>query len=283
MIPESIAADPILLRGAVGILSYIDDLPDDAAGILRFGEVGTVLVEAGSVCWAMAADMEHRFAELLRHQRNPPLDRGFLEGVLASCRSSGVPIAEGLLRSGEITERGLRAAIFRQSVESIAHIAQKHVGPPEFHARLGSGFDARFRFSPVEILAALGARRDHVHAAIARQHLAGLVMPETAAAAFLRDEQTLTLDVIASVDASLARIDSLCQAGLWALDLFDVVGAADPSTFVASGTWRGRDHTATVVAWRIAPITYVALTPSRAAASVLVSRLAERRRAGSLS
>ena len=279
MVPESIAADPILLKGAIGILSYIDDLPSDAAGVLRFGDVGAVLVESSPVCWATAVGMEQRFAELLRHQRNPPLDRGFLEQVIQRCRASGSSLGDALLGSGEITEPGLRAAIFRQSVESIAHIARQSSAPPEFIPRPGSSFAARFRFSTVEILAALGARRDHALAALARQHLSRVVMPETAVAAFLRDEHSRAPDVIAAVDAGLSRIDTLCEAGAWALDLFDLVSAADPSTFLAAGTWRGRGRTACVVTWRVAPITFVALTSSRAAAAVLVGRIAERRRA----
>ncbi len=282
MIPPSIAPDPMLLRGAVGVLARIEGLPLDASGVLRYGSSGAILVERRSVCWATATGMENRFAELLRHQRNPPLDRRFLEGVIERCRASGTPLGEGLLESGEITEPGLRSAIFRQSVESIAHIAREHAGPPDFVARAAPTYAARFKFSPVEIFAALGARRDHVQATVARQHLESIVAPGTAAAAFLRSDETAAPEVVAVIHGSDATVETLWESSAWTLNLFEVVSAVDPTAFLAMGTWRGRERAASAVAWRIAPLYFVALCPHRAAAAVLVGRLAEHERKGTL-
>ena len=79
-----------------------------------------------------------------------------------------------------------------------------------------------------------------------------------------------------------ARVETLWESSEWALDLFEVVSAADPSAFLAMGTWRGRDRAAAAVAWRVGSLHYVALCASRAAAAVLVGRLAEQRRKGTL-
>lgn len=282
MIPPSIAPDPMLLRGALGVLTRIEGLPPEATGVLRYGTSGAILVEHRAVCWATASGMENRFAELLRHQRNPPLDRHFLESVIERCRTSGLPLGEGLLQSGEISEPGLRSAIFRQSVESIAHIAREHAGPPEFVSRSASTYAARFKFSPVEIFAALGARRDHVQATVARQHLESIVTPGTAAVAFLKSDEAVAPEVLAVVHGGEAKVETLWESSAWALSLFEVVDAVDPATFVAMGTWRGRERAAAAVAWRIAPLHFVALCPHRAAAAVLVGRLAEHERKGTL-
>lgn len=282
MIPPSIAPDPTLLRGAIHVLARIEGLPLDASGVLRYGTSGAILVEQRAVCWATAAGMENRFAELLRHQRNPPLERGFLESVIEQCKASGTPIGEGLLSSGQITEPGLRSAIFRQSVESIAHIAREHAGPPDFVPRAASSYAARFKFSTVEILAALGARRDHVQATVARQHLESIVTKGTAAAAFLESEESAAPEVVAVVNGDDASVETLFESSLWARNLFAIVSASDPTAFLAMGTWRGREHAAAAVAWRVGPLHFVALCPHRVAAAVLVGRLAEHKRKGTL-
>jgi hypothetical protein len=283
MIPPSIAPDPVLLRGAVSVLARIEGLPLEAAGVLRFGRSGTVLVEERSVCWATATGMEQRLGELLRHQRNPPLDRRFLESVVDQCKSSGIPLGEALLRSGEITPAGLRSAIFRQAVEAIAHIAREHPGPPEFTPRSRSTYDARFKFAPAEIFAALGARRDHAQATVARRHLESIVTPGTAGVAFLRNGDECVPEVVAVAHAAGARVETLWESSAWALDLFELVQSVDPTAFLAAGTWRGSQASASAVAWRLPPLYFAALCPSRAAAAVLLGRVTELQRAGGLS
>lgn len=280
MIPESIFPDPDLLEGALAVLGRIESMPEGATGVLRF-PTGSVLLESGSVCWAVASTMEQRLTDLLRHQRSPPLDRRFLEELLANCQRDKRPLGEALLASGEISESGLRTALFRQSVEAIAHIARTGDRGAEFVPHLGSAYDARFRFCTAEIFAALGARRDRALAAAARRQLETTVAAETTALAFARDASSLAL--VAVVHGQSCRVEELRDACLWTAGLFDVVELIEPQAFLATGSWGGgstrRDTTVcSVVVWRSLGLYFAALCTGSAAAAVLTSRIAQRER-----
>lgn len=281
MIPESIYPDPELLDGAVAVLSRIESMPEGATGVLRF-PTGSVLLESGRVCWAVASTMEQRLTDLLRHQRSPPLDRRFLEEVIADCQRDKRPLGEALLASGEISESGLRTALFRQSVEAIAHIARTSDRGAEFVPHQGSAYDARFRFCTAEIFAALGARRDRALAAAGRRHLETIVGPGTPALAFARDENSAGHALIAVVHGQACRVEELRDACLWTAGLFDVVALFEPQAFLATSTWGGggarRDTTCSAVVWRSLGLYFTALCTGSAAAAVLTSRIAQRER-----
>lgn len=283
MIPESIFPDPELLEGAVAVLRRIESMSDDATGVLRFPG-GSILLESGRVCWAVASTMEQRLTDLLRHQRSPPLDRRFLEEVLASCQRDSRPLGEALLASGEISESGLRTALFRQSVEAIAHIARTRGVGAEFVPHQGSAYDARFLFCTAEIFAALGARRDRALAAAARRQLETLVSSETTALAFARDPGSATQPVMAIVHGQACHVDELREACVWTAGLFDVVELVEPRAFLATGTWGGgvsrRERTVacSAVVWRSLGLYFTALCTTSAAAAVLTGRIATRGR-----
>jgi len=271
---SSLPPEPITHVDTLRVLTFVDDLSPDATGVLRFGDAGTILVESRLICWAVAGGMEQRLTDLLRHQRNPPLDRGFLEVTVRDCRASGAPLGQALLASGQITEQGLRTALFRQAVQAIAHIARDaEDAPPEFVRRESSRYDARFSFSSAEIYAALGARHDRALAAVARRHLDGVLVPGTTGVASLAcDPRT----VISAVNGARLRLEALCEACAWSAGLLSVVGEVRPGAALAMATWYAgepRLPAASVVAWRTNGLQLTAIADTRASAAVLAQRV----------
>lgn len=246
------------------------------------------LVESGRVCWAVAEGMERRLSDLLRHQRRPPLDRDELEGILRACRTSGTPLGEALLSRGRITEQGLRSALFRQATEAIAHIAILSNGGAEFIPHGGARYDARFPFSPVEIYAALGARKDRATAAAATRELESIVPEGAVAFAFDVDESQQVGAVMTVIGDPAFRVAELLDACTWARSLFELASAVDPSIAIATGRWRdgGRSlglgtSQASLVTWRSMGLLFCSLCSTQGAYAVLTGRLANAQHGGS--
>ncbi|MCB9594777.1 MAG: hypothetical protein H6719_18800 [Sandaracinaceae bacterium] len=273
-IPPSIPADAALLHGAVELLGTIEELPSDATGVLGFGSYGKVLVESRSICWAVALGMEQRLTELLRHQRNPPLPREFVDDLFRECKRTGRHLGETLLASGEISEAGLRTALFRHTTEAIAHIARSGAKCEGFVPHAQAGYDARFVFTPPEVLASIGGRCDRALAAAARVHLDVRLVPDSQGLAFIRDARMSTPVIVAVGAQTDLRVAHLLDLASWASSLFDVADLFDPGVRFVTGTWRSSNA---VVAWRDGETYYAARCASRAAATILAARLDEAR------
>jgi hypothetical protein len=257
-----------MLAAASELLAAIERLPPRATGALHFGREGVVLLEAGLVCWAVASGMELRLSELLRNQRNPPLDPAALERLVRECHERRTPLGEALVESGQVTADGLRLALFRQTAEAIAHIARGGATPDAFVAHARSGYDARFVFRPVELLASLGGRRHRAAAAAARAHLAATLVAEASAVAFVRDAGEAVL-VAAAGDASV-RVADVVRAGAYAAALFDAAHEIDPRARIAVASAGGAGA---LVCWRAGDALVVAPCSGRALAVRLVAAL----------
>lgn len=270
-IPPSIPADAAMLQGAVAILTEIEGLPADAAGVLSFGDRGTILVESGSICWAMASSMPQRLTELLRHQRNPPIDRAYLQSLVLECQTTHKPLGEALLASGHISETGLRSALFRQTAEAIAHMARMGVASTSFVPHASASYDARFRYAPLEVLSALGARNERALAASASAQLARTIGPadgpfgaQASGFACIAEHAATWPTLIASRGAS--DIPRALALGRWALEVFSAVRGFTHELSVVAGRCEDEQH---LVAWRDGGIHFVACC-SNAATSALV-------------
>ena len=255
------------LRGAVDVLRAIEGLPSDATGVMGFGERGTILVEAGRICWAVAPGMGRRLTELLRQQRNPPIDRSLLRQLVHQCERTKQPLGEALLAGGHITEAGLRAALFRQTEEAIAHIGLAGARRPRFIPHTKAGYDPRFRYSTSEILVALGARNDRAHAKVAQQHLVAFAGRSDAAFAFLRGDPP---SVVACLSAAHLTTRELLTISRWVISTFDVSSIAAEEPGLVTCRW-GRSTS--VVCWRVRETYYVALCTSRAPLALITTRL----------
>lgn len=270
-VPPSVRPDHAAIDGTLRVLARVEALPVGATGVLRFADAGTILVESRLVCWAVATRMRQRLTDLLRHQRSPPLDRAFLEATVRRCRESGTPLGQALLSSGQITEAGLRTALFRQTVQAITQIgSEAPLAAPEFTPHASHAYDARFLFETADIFAALAAREDRALAAAGKAHLEQILAPGTTGVC--AEERTGGL--VAVVHPARMRVETLSEASTWSRGLFAVVSTLRPDCTLAVGTWRGIERAPSVVTWRAMGLHFTALTDSRAAATVLACRIA---------
>lgn len=259
--------DASVMLGAADLLASIEALPPDAVGILQYDAFGGVLVESRSVCWAFASGMKRRLSTLLRQQRSPPLELDYIEALLDECRSTGKPLGETLLATGNISQEGLRTALFSHIVEAIARIAQSGAGYAGFTPHDGA-YDAGFVFTTAEILAGLGARRDRAQAAAAKRGLRTTLVPGTRGLAFVRDGiGPVTIAVEGTPSLHVPEILDMCD---WASSLFDVTTVFDGDVRIATGSGAS---SGSVVTWMAGETQYVALCETRAASALLIARI----------
>jgi hypothetical protein len=270
-IPPSIPVGASLLNRTLDLLDRVETLPQDAAGALRFGAQGMLLVEARSLCWATAAGMQPRFTEILRYQHNPPLSREFLHELYRQCMDGQAPLVDALLSTGNVSEPGLRAALFRHICEAVAHISLSGARFEEFVPR--APYRARFSFSTAEILAGLGARCDPGLALVAQRELSEMLVPDTSGWAFVRDAGKGS-PVIIAVDGSFAvRGAEMLDICGWASSVFDVTAVFDNDVRIASASWF---DDRCVVAWRTKNTYFAASCAGRPGAARLLSALERR-------
>ena len=270
---SSIPANPGLIAAVLRLLDLIDDLPRGATGALHFGDAGMILVESKRICWAVARGMRLRLTEILRRQTTPPLAREAVEEIYRACKDSGTPIGEALVKSGVISEAGLRAALFKHNGEAIVSLAQNGALAERFVRHSRTGYDPKFAFSACEVLAMLGARDDPARAALAQGELGSILVQDSVGAAFVRSGASSGPLVIAADPGCELSVKDLLQACHWVSGLFDVARTFDPEVFAARAALGDR---AMLVTWRSKDVEYLGLCSSRPAAARLVSRLSER-------
>lgn len=250
------------------VLQAIEALPEHATGALRFGDRGVVLVDSRRICWAIASNMPQRLTDLLRKQRNPPLERSFLAAVFRDAQARGIPMGEALLATGEITEHGLRAAVLGQVTAAIARIASDAVSDLTFEPYDGLRYDTRFVFRPAVVFERLGALGHRVGAALARRDLAAWLDPATTALAFARDTGSRIPTVVAMANAESLSMSDLLAIG----DKLRAPQHGSSSAQLRSLRWS--DH-AQIVAWNHGELSFAALCADERAAG-LSMRLAQR-------
>jgi hypothetical protein len=257
------------MLGAADLLASVESLPPDAVGLLQYGKSGTVLVESRAVCWAFASGMRRRLSTLLRQQRSPPLEASYIEALIEDCRRTSRPLGEVLLASGDISQEGLRAALFSHVVEAVARIAQSGADCVGFTPHDRASYDPRFTFSTAEVLAALGARRDRAQAAAAKRGLRTTLVPGSRGLAFVREE--IGPVAIAVEGTPALRVPEILDMCGWASSLFDLTTVFDDDVRIATG---GGGSNA-VVTWKAGDTQFVAVCENRAASALLIARIDE--------
>ena len=212
--------------------------------------------------------MKRRLSSLLRQQRSPPLEHDYVESVLRECQATGRPLGEALLAGGQISEEGLRAALFSHVAEAVARIALSGARCDTFNPRPGPGYDPHFVFSTAEVLAALGARRNRALAAAARRQLRAVMAVDTRGMAFVRDE--IGSVIVATEGRPALKVPQLLELCDWASGLFDVAAVVDPGVrIVATGSAEAN----AVVAWRAGETLHVVVCANRATAALVTTRV----------
>jgi hypothetical protein len=227
---------PEIVRGvdaalAAQLLDHVEQLPAGATGALVVGHIarpeGTILVEAGRVCWAVAGGMQQRLTDILCHQATPALDRHAVESIYRRCRAESLPLGEMLVREGLVSADGLRRALRQHTGEAVAALAREG-GTPTWIDHRRRGYDARFTFSAAELLVGIGAWRTHERAAEARAILESLVDPDGRAVAFARCDESATPCPVAAIGAGEFSVRALVDLGRWAASTLDVAAAFCP-------------------------------------------------------
>ncbi|HEX4474698.1 MAG TPA: hypothetical protein VH142_06450, partial [Polyangiaceae bacterium] len=178
---------------------------------LHFSPHGTVLMKGGRICWASASSLRPRLTDRLRQQRTPPLKRAVLESVFEECKRSGEPVGQALVARGVVSEEGLRAALLGHTSEALAHLGRASAVYTDFVSHSTVRNDMRFAFTPVELLAASGARRDLLSATAARARLESIA-PTRDAFAFLARGVDAHPAVVAVRGCSTRKIAELLEA-----------------------------------------------------------------------
>ena len=268
--PASIDPDAAILAASLRLLTTVEELAPNATGCLSFGDRGRILVQQRRICWAVASGMNRRLTGLLRRQSNPPLSRTLIEDVLRKAKRDGEHFGEALVRSGHVTEDGLRRSLFEHTNEVLAHIALAGVPSTGFAAHTGRGYDPRFVFSTTSLFAAMGAWTNPAKAAAARGRLDDVLVPGSSGMAFLREGGgSLPVMIAATTDAAM-RVTEAIDLCSWSSGVFDLTSAFDSEARVVIGRWRGGRA---VVGWRQADVSYVAPCETTAAMALLASRL----------
>jgi hypothetical protein len=217
--------------------------------------------------------MRPRLTELLRHQQDPPIPRESIEAVLRACRSERLPIGEALVRSGLVSETGLRAALLEQTREALIELARNNSRPGAFVPHSGTGYEPRFSFSSAELLAGLGAACHPGPAAAAQEEIDAAAIPDCYLAAFIRPPRYRGVQLLA-VDRSCALpAGALIGAGNWATGLLDIARAVDPTAWLARAAICARTA---LLTWEAREVGFVGLCSSRAAAARLMTWIERR-------
>lgn len=261
----SIPVDSSTLHHVSDLLGVIEGLEGHPTGVLKLLPFGRIYLEQGRVCWVMVPGQQQRLGELLRYQRNPPIDSSLLLKIVKDCQEQNTPLGEALLRSGEISEEGLRAALLSHSAESIARISNSHWKVEGFYAQDEAKYDARFVFSTVELMTHLGAGKHLTLAAVAKKSLTNALVGGGSGVAFIRRASVNHPILIAVAGSFSATVLQTCELCSWTSSLFDLARTVDLDVYAASGSWRGSQA---VVTWQQEEVSYTALFTSRAAAAV---------------
>lgn len=265
---------------AVQLLEDIERLPADATGALVFGQIarpeGTILIEAGRVCWATAARMRRRLTDLLRFQADPPLGPDALETVYRRCRAEGQPLGESLVELGLVTREGLRRALQQHSAEAIALLALERRTPPwtwveHRHRR----YDATFTFSPAELLSGTGALRQPKAAERAAAELQKNLEGGGFGAAFIREPAHARAFLIAAFECDALGVHAVLALGEWVAGALDLSGAFDPG---ARMVITSRRDGGAILGWRLGDIDFVAQCSDPSSVAYVVATQARLRR-----
>ncbi|MAQ16496.1 MAG: hypothetical protein CMN30_17095 [Sandaracinus sp.] len=243
---ETASPDAQTLRGTLAVLRAIEDQCARGPALLRFEGAGDVLVTHGALCWASARGMRQRMSDLLRYKCNPPLEREFLTEVLQRCRRERTPLGDALLATGKVTESGLRSALANQVTDAIARIGMKESQLTARENLARAEYDERFTFSPAEIFAALGARRDPAGAVVARRRLQWAFDGTGGCgfAFFAEGSRDHTVALAVTRECSLA-IQQMVVLARWAREILRVEGFLEPSRLVVAKV----DDWTALVAW----------------------------------
>ncbi|MEM9188698.1 MAG: DUF4388 domain-containing protein, partial [Myxococcota bacterium] len=213
-------------------------------------ERGRILVERGRVCWAVSERMHRRLSEILCAYAM--MTQEVLDRVVAQCRETSTPLGEMLVASGLMSEEAFRQVLLQHTTEAIARLgAGRAVAfEPHRHAR----YDARFTFSPGELMTSVGSTLMPDAGQIGDDELANAFDDGSLGAAFAQlPKRQAVLPVAIRGEFAVAQLRTL---GEWARDILATARRVDPHARLAWGrTASGK----TALAWEASGIVVLGL------------------------
>lgn len=255
------------------LLERVEQLPHGSNGAMLFGQPeapsGAILVEDGRICWAADRSMKTRLTDILRQSSDPHIEPVVLRRVFSECRKSGRPFGESLVSEGLLTETALRRALRQHTAESIAALGLLGFLPVTFRPSGSKRYDARFTFSPCDLLCTIGALRNAEVAVLARMRLRELLPDGGIGAAFTRSDTMATPVPVGVASSDQLQVGELMDAGRWSIgaqDISDAIGA--PARVYAAGLGDGRFATT----WSEDGVSYMVFCESSAALVAILGR-----------
>ncbi|MGC4092770.1 MAG: hypothetical protein QM756_33785 [Polyangiaceae bacterium] len=257
----------------ITLLARVEEIPRTVTGALTFDD-GLVLVERQRVCWAITSTMGAYLTDLLCENEATSERRRDIEDVYRSCKKSGARLSESLLESGLISEVRLRLALREHNCEAIVRLSQT-LATPRLRQLGKGGFDDRFSLTPVELLAAIGARSGAARAQTAADELAGCLVEDSTGVAFVHDSHGGAPTLLAAATRCELPVNQVLTLCRWASDFLSLGIIVDSNTSVASAS---RNSNTAIVTWRSDDVGFAALCATRAASARLLDRVGRRSR-----
>lgn len=266
-------ADPMT---SIPLIERITALSRSATGALLFGPKsnpdGAILVEKGRVCWAASKAMGRRLTDLLRAHIDPELGPDALEEIVHRCRSENKPLGESLLEKGHISSDALRGALRQQTSEAILFLSQSSGEPPQWVSHRQQRYDARFTFSPVEILASIGGACMPALGARAKGEIDDVLRLGGSALAYTWVGASAALFPLVEVQGAGLAVREMFELAAWATGALSVqLGARAPVGLVAALGASGD----AVVTWLSDGVIYVVICQNPASLAHVLGKRAK--------
>lgn len=194
----------------ISLSTQLSASPLDESGAVRFlsedRELGFVLMERGSVCFATALGQHGRLTELMVAHHG--VGSNELEAVWKQCRSEGQPIADALSEHNLLTPSALEEVLLQHTAESLGKIAA--LGPvyTTWEPHQGSGYQAQFHFALPRVVARALSLHIHADVVALEARLLRLIDPHVLAITFSRSG-SLPLAVAGEVTLDLSEIQQV--------------------------------------------------------------------------
>lgn len=240
-------------------MHVVETLPHSARGALLVGPqgepVGTILIESNRVVWGAAQGMGGRLLDILRSHCDESAREHEFDAIYTRCRRDSQPLGEALTASGLVSPDRMRAALKQHTIESLlavdAAVASLCGGgarewPMQWIDHAGCGYNPRYTFGAVEVVAAAGAQRlEETEAELMTEHLDSLADRASALVSCTFQPDGTPLFVGSSTHVPLALQD-LIDLTTWAEAALGASPGFSPE--VAHACTRAADGGA--VAWR---------------------------------
>lgn len=269
------------VKHPLDVFERLDVVKPGSTGAFFYGDpkdpVGTVLLDEGRVCWAVARGMRHRLTDLLREESVSAVDEAKIKSIYNVCRQERRPLASALVEEGVVSHEGFRNVIRRHTTEAMLEIGATGEQRRSWIERRRGHYASKVSFSSLDLVLCVGELLFVDQAEEARAHLDDIVPAQARGIAFMRTEGRAGVMPIAGLRSTDIKVRDAGAMGKWAMSAISgvaLLGAERPSVSV---TGAGGES---LVAWARGPMIFTALSDDRGARAWMEVQLARARKQG---